>query len=74
MPNWEVTIDYKDRGRPGSVKVLATDQPNERAAIEVALDVAAENVPWDEQPGVPTEIGSCWNDCRRKDIMLWRGQ
>lgn len=48
MPNWEVTINYKDRGRPGSVKVLATDQPNEKAAIEVALDVAAENVPWDE--------------------------
>lgn len=48
MPNWEVTINYKDRGRQGSVKVLVTDQPNEKAAIEVALDVAAENVPWDE--------------------------
>lgn len=58
--------------KPYTYVVNAVDAP---AAIEQVRKIHDDvtDAIFSCKPGVPTEIGSRWNDCRRKDIMLWRG-
>ena len=48
MANWNVRVRVRVGRKQGKVIVLVHNQPNEKAAKEVALEVAEQEAAWDE--------------------------